>query len=136
MGSSKYFTSINLCSGYWQCHIANEDIPKTTFLMRCNLYEWVVRPMGLTNAPATFMQTMNSLVSNILDSGKAVFLNDILVDLGMVTEHFMLLEKVLACLCQYTFYCKLKKCSFLYNSTMFLGFDVMSEGMHIIDSKV
>ena len=119
MGSAKYFTSIDLHSGYWQCHIADEDIPKTTFLMRYSLYEWVIMPMGLTNAPATFMQTMNNLFSDMLDSGVAVFLDNILVYSGTVDEHFMLLEQVLARLHQYTFYCKLKKCSFLHNSTMF-----------------
>ena len=56
--------------------------------------------------------------------------------LGTVDEHLMLLEQVLACLRQYTFYCKLKKCSFLCNSTTFLGFDVMPEGMGISDLKV
>ena len=51
MGSAKYFTSIDLCSGYWQCRIADEDILKTALLMRYGLYKWVVMPMGLTNAP-------------------------------------------------------------------------------------
>ena len=45
-------------------------------------------------------------------------------------------EKVLAHLYHQTFYCKLKKCSFLYNSTMFFGFYIMPEGMHISDLKV
>ena len=90
--------------------------------------------MGLTNAPATFMQTMNNLFSDMLDSSLAVFLNDIL--LCTVQEHFTLLEKVLACLHQYMLYCKLKKCSFLRNSTIFLSFDVMPEGMCISDLKV
>ena len=124
MGSVQYFTSIDLRSGYWQCRIADEDIPKTAFLTRYGLYEWVVMPMGLTNAPATFMQTMNNLFLDMLDSGVVVFLDDILMYLGMVGKHFTLLERVLACLHQYTFYCKLKKCSFLCNSTTFLGFDV------------
>ena len=79
MGSAQYFTSIDLRSGYWQCRIADEDIPKTAFLTRYGLYEWVVMPMGLTNAPATFMRTMNNLFSDMLDSGVAVFLDDILV---------------------------------------------------------
>ena len=136
MGSAEYFTSIDLRSGYWQRHIADKDIPKTTFLMRYSLYEWVVMPMGLINSPATFMQTMNNLFSDMLDSGVAVFLGNILVYLGMVDKHFILLKQVLACLCQYTFYCKLKKCSFLCNSTTFLGFDVTPEGIHISDSKV
>ena len=92
MGSAKYFTSIDLCSGYWQCCIADEDIPKTAFLMRYGLYKWVVMPMGLMNAPATFMQTMNNLFLDMLDSGMAVFLDNILMYLGMVDKHFMLLE--------------------------------------------
>ena len=84
MGSAKYFTSTDLYSGYWQCHIADKDIPKTTFLIRYSLYKWVIMPMGLMNAPAMFMQTMNNLFSNTLDFGVAVFLDDILVYLCMV----------------------------------------------------
>ena len=136
MGSAQYFTSIDLRSGYWQCHISDEDIPKTAFLMRYGLYEWVVMPMGLTNAPATFMRTMNNLFSDMLDSGVVVFLDDILVYSGTIEEHFTLLERVLVRLRQYMFYCKLKKCSFLRSSTTFLGFDVTPEGMRISDSKV
>ena len=92
--------------------------------------------MGLMKAPTMFMQTMNNLFSNMLDSGVAVFLNDILMYSHMVDKHFTLLEKILVCLYQYMFYCKLNKCSFLYNSTIFVGFNIMSEGMHISDSKV
>ena len=79
MGSVKYFIYIDLHSGYWQCHITDEDIPKTTFFTRYSLYEWIVMPMGLTNTPAMFMQTMNNLFSGMLDFGMAVFLDDILV---------------------------------------------------------
>ena len=93
-------------------------------------------PMGLTNAPAMFMRTMNSLFLDMLDSGVAVFLDNILMYLGMVDEHFTLLEQVLVCLYQYMFYCKLKKFSFLHNSTMFLGFNITPESMRISDSKV
>ena len=53
----------------------------------------VILPMGLTNAPATFVQTMNNLFLNMLDSGMAVFLNDILMYSYMVDNHFKLLEK-------------------------------------------
>ena len=109
MGSAKYFTSIDLCSGYWQCYIFNEDILKIAFLAKYSLYKWVVMPMGLMNAPEMFMQTMNNLFSDILDCVMVEFLDDILVYLCIVEEYSALLEKVLACLYQYTFYCKLKK---------------------------
>ena len=96
MGNAHYFISTDLCNGYWQYHIADEDILKTAFLMRYGLYEWVVTPMGFTNAPATFMHTMNNLFSDILDSKMSVFLDDILLYSFMVKENYTLLEKVLA----------------------------------------
>ena len=136
MGSEKYFTSIDLRSGYWQCFMADQDIVKTTFFIRYSIYKWVVIPMGLTNAPSTFMQTMKNMFPDMLNSGMVLFLDDILVYSIMVKEHFILLQKVLVCLYQYTFYCKLKKYSFLYNSTIFFGFDIMPEGVHISDLKV
>ena len=52
-------------------------------------------PMGLTNAPAVFMQTMKNLSSDMLDFGMAVFPNNILVYLSTVKEHFTLLTKIL-----------------------------------------
>ena len=124
MESAKYFTSIDLFSGYWQCCIADEDFLKIAFITRYGLYKWVVMPMGLMNAPARFMQTMSNLFSNLLDSGMAVFLDGVLVYLRTVKEYFTIFEKILMHLCQYILYHKLKKYSFLHNSIMFFGFDV------------
>ena len=92
--------------------------------------------MGLTNTPAMFMHTMKNLFSDMLDYGMVVFLDDILIYSHIVKEHFMVVKKVLAYLCQYMIYCKLKKCSFLRNSTMFLDFDIIPKGMHISNSRV
>ena len=88
---------MHLCNGYWQCHTADKDILKTAFPMRHTLYEWVVMPMGLRNAPAIFMLTINSLFSNMLDSGMAVFLDDILVYSYVVQGYFTLLKRELVC---------------------------------------
>ena len=83
-----------------------------------------------------FMHTMNNWFSNMLDFGAAVLLDNIFVHSCTVKKHFILLKKVLACLHQYNFYYNLKKCSFLCNSTMFLGFDVPPKGMQVSDLKV
>ena len=93
-------------------------------------------PLGLINTPAMFMQTINNPFFDILDSSMVVFLHDIIVYSNTMREHFILLKKVLAHLYQYALYWKFKKCSFLYNGTMFLGFDITSECMRISDSKV
>ena len=55
------------------------------------------------NAPAIFMQTITNLFSNGLDFSMAVFLDGILLYLYMMKEYFILLQKVLVCLCQYIF---------------------------------
>ena len=70
-------------------------------------------PMGLTNVPATFMQTMNNLFKDMLDQGVVVFLDDVLIYSTTLQGHFKFLEKKFAHLQRYEFYCKLKKCSFL-----------------------
>ena len=93
-------------------------------------------PIGLTNAPSIFMQTINNLFCNMLDFNMIIFLDDIIVYFHIVKEHFALLYNILAYLCQYMLYCKLKKCSFLSNSTVFLSFNITPVGMHIGDSKV
>ena len=109
---------------------------KTAFMIWYGLYKLIVMPMGLSNAPVTFMWTMNNLVEDMLDKGVVVFLDDKLIYSTIAEDHFELLEEVFAHLCKYEFYCKLKKCSFLQRTTTFLGFDITQEGLKISDSKV
>ena len=135
LGSGKFFTSLDLSRGYWQCHKAKEDIPKTAFLTQYRLCKWVVILMGLTNAPAMFMQTMNNLFMDLLDKAVVVFLDDILIYSTTIEEHFELLEKVFTCLCKHALYCNQKKCSIVLKTTTFLGFNITPEGMHISDVK-
>ena len=56
LGGAKVFSKIDLKSGYWQMPIRPEDIPKTEFKTRWGLFEYLVMPFGVTNAPAQFMQ--------------------------------------------------------------------------------
>jgi hypothetical protein len=81
------FSKIDLRSDYHQIKIRAEDIPKTTFSMRYNLYEYLVMSFGLTNAPAHFMCLMNSVFMLELDKFVMVFIDDILVYLKSIEEH-------------------------------------------------
>ncbi|WVZ75450.1 hypothetical protein U9M48_023500 [Paspalum notatum var. saurae] len=76
---AKYFSKIDLRSGYHQMKIREEDIPKTAFVTRYGHHEFTVVSSGLTNAPAYFMNMMNLILKEELDQFVAIFIDDILV---------------------------------------------------------
>jgi hypothetical protein len=73
------FSKIDLRSGYHQLKVRECDIPKTAFVSRYGLYEFMVMSFGLINAPAYFMYMMNKVFIEYLDKFIVVFIDDILV---------------------------------------------------------
>jgi hypothetical protein len=76
---AKYFSKIDLRSGYYQLKIRSEDVLKTALVARYGQYEFTVMPFGLTNAPSFFINLMNKVFMEELDRFVIVFIDDILV---------------------------------------------------------
>ncbi|TYJ96729.1 ty3-gypsy retrotransposon protein [Cucumis melo var. makuwa] len=81
------FSKIDLRSGYHQLRIKDGDVPKTTFCSRYGHYEFIVMSFGLTNAPAVFMDLINRVFREFLDTFVIVFIDDILIYSKTEAEH-------------------------------------------------
>ena len=133
---AKYFSKIDLRSGYHQVRIAEEDVPKTAFRTRYGHYEFLVMPFGLTNAPATFMHLMQQTFRKYLDDFVIVFLDDVLVYSRSKEEHDKHLRIVLETLRENKLYAKLSKCEFYSKEISFLGHVINEHGIKMEPSKV
>jgi hypothetical protein len=133
---AQVFLKIDLRSSYHQIKIREEDIPKTAFSTRYDLYEYLVMSFGLTNTPAHFIYLINSVFMEELDKFVVVFIDDILVFSKSRKEHEEHLRIVLQRLRDHQLYVKFSKCEFWLTEVQFLGHVVSSEGISVDLSKV
>lgn len=88
------------------------DVWKTTFKSEEGLFEWLVMPFSLTNAPTRFMRMMNDVLRSFIDSFVVVYLDDILIFNKMWEENLQHAEKIISTLQDHGLYANKKKCSF------------------------
>lgn len=133
---STYFSKIDLHSGYHQIRMRDSDIEKTAFRTRYGLFEFLVLPFGLTNAPATFMHLMNNTFKPLLDKSVIVFLDDILIYSKTKSDHVKHVKEVLDILRREKLYCKRSKCQFFQKKIEFLGHTLSEQGKGMQEDKV
>ncbi|GJS58849.1 putative reverse transcriptase domain-containing protein [Tanacetum coccineum] len=133
---AKFFSKIDLRSGYHQLRVKEQDVSKTAFRTRYGHYEFHVMPFGLTNAPAIFMDLMNRVFHEYLDRFVIVLIDEILVYSKTREEHKDHLCIVLEILRQKKLYAKFSKCDFWLGKVVFLGHIVSTDGITMDPAKV
>ncbi|KAA0060734.1 ty3-gypsy retrotransposon protein [Cucumis melo var. makuwa] len=130
------FSKIDLRSGYHQLRIKDGDVPKTAFRFRYGHYEFIVMSFGLTNALAVFMDLMNRVFREFLDTFVIVFIDDILIYSKTEAEHEKHLRIVLQTLRDNKLYAKFSKCEFWLKQVSFLGHVVSKAGVSVDPAKI
>lgn len=133
---AKYFSKIDLRSGYHQLRVKKESISLTAFRTRYGHYEFMVMPFGVTNAPAVFMDLMNRVFKDYLDKFVVVFVDDILIFSRSEEEHEDHLRTILQTLRNERLYAKFSKCEFWLERVSFLGHVISEEGITVDPTKI
>lgn len=126
---AKYFSSIDLKSGYWQIEVDERDREKTAFVTPDGLYEFRVLPFGLCSAPATFQRMMDTVLAGLKWQSCLVYLDDVVIFSESFEEHLKRLRMVLEAIRSAELTLKPQKCHFGYEELKFLGHVVSADGV-------
>ena len=133
---ARWFSTMDLASGYNQVPVAEADRPKTAFCTPFGLFEWNRMPFGLCNAPSTFQRLMQRIFGDQQCQSLLLYLDDIVVFSSTFQQHLERLEVVLQRLKYESLKAKLSKCSFFQHEVRYLGHIISAEGVSTDPGKV
>ena len=129
LGGSKWFSTLDLKSGYWQVEVDSSSREKTAFTTSEGLYEFKVMPFGLCNAPATFQRLMNRVLCDVNWVECLVYIDDTVVIGRTFEQHLSNLGTVLSRLRQAGLKLQPAKCKLCQKEVRFLGHVISENGI-------
>ena len=138
IGHARWFTKLDVIAAFHKIRIAEGQEWMTAFRTRFGLFEWLVTPFGLANAPSTFQRYVNWVLRDMLDEYASAYLDDILVfSSGSRDDHRRKVSNVLQRLQDAGLQLDIDKCEFEVQSTKYLGFIIEAgNGVRMDPEKV
>ena len=126
---AKWYSTLDLASGYWQVDVAPEDQEKTAFTTPFGLYHFERMPFGLCNAPATFQRLMQRCLGSQVYDHLLIYLDDVIVYSPDFPTHLQHLEQVFTRLQEHGLKLQPRKCHLFQKQVVYLGHVVSSQGV-------
>ncbi|KAL0204551.1 hypothetical protein M9458_002569, partial [Cirrhinus mrigala] len=136
LGRAKYFSTLNLTSGYWQVEAAEQDKHKTAFSTPMGLFEANRMPFGSQNAPPTFQRLMTSCFGDLNFTHLLIYLDDIIIFSKSFNEHLESLQLAFDRLREHGLKLKPSKCQLVRKEVQYLGHLVSVEGIRTGPEKI
>lgn len=129
LGKCKYFTTLDLTSGFHQIKMKEKDIKKTAFSTANGKFEFTRLPFGLKNAPSIFQRMINDVLKPLIGKCCYVYINDIIIIGENREKHLQNLEDVFSLLQKAKLRVNIEKSKFLRTQVEFLGHVVTQNGI-------
>ncbi|QRW13242.1 Retrotransposable element Tf2 protein [Ceratobasidium sp. AG-Ba] len=134
--NAKIYSKLDLRWGFNNIRIKEGDEWKTAFRTAYGIYEYLVMPFGLKNAPAVLQRMMNDIFRHLLGVTVVVYMDDILIFSEKEEDHAEHVKEVLKILRENNLYAKLSKCEFFVKKVIFLGLVITPEGISMEEEKI
>ena len=129
LAGAKWFSSMDLNSGFWQIAMSPEDKEKTAFNTSLGLYQFTVMPFGLAKSPSTFERLMENVLRGMQWQECLVYMDDIIAPSTTFTQGLERLEHIFQRLLSANLKLKPSKCTFFQKEIKFLGHIVSESGI-------
>jgi hypothetical protein len=129
LSGMKFFTILDLKSGYWQLSMHPNSRKYTAFLSNFGKYSWNVMPFGLKNAPSTFQRMMDKIFSKEILNFILLYLDDIIIYSRTWKEHIEHLKCVFNRLSEHNLQINIQKCKFGRSEVKYLGHIISINGI-------
>lgn len=124
LSKAKFFSTLDLTSGYWHVALHPKDTEKTAFATTFGLFEWLRLPFGLKNAPAIFNRTIRRILDKYKVNFACHYFDDIIIFSESKAQHLEHLKRIFEICVKENIKLKLSKCKFMKQQINFLGYCV------------